>query len=116
MSIPQRIMMQGEVAFDSLCGVIIFTETLLTQTVSVEEFDRRAPPEQNKVRLYIAQEVPVLYISRHLEQAVREASAQYPVVMVSGAWQGGKSTMLHHIMEEGRRYVTLAFRARSSAT
>lgn len=48
-----------------------------------------------------------MYITRHLESAIREASRDYPVVMVSGARQVGKSTMLHHIMEKGRRYVTL---------
>lgn len=48
-----------------------------------------------------------MYISRHLESAIREASRDYPVVMVSGARQVGKSTMLHHLMEKGRRYVTL---------
>ena len=48
-----------------------------------------------------------MYISRHLESSVRDASRDYPVVMVSGARQVGKSTMLHHIMEKGRRYVTL---------
>ena len=48
-----------------------------------------------------------MYISRHLEQSIREASRDYPVVMVSGARQVGKSTMLHHIMEPERRYVTL---------
>ena len=48
-----------------------------------------------------------MYISRHLEQSIREASRDYSVVMVSGARQVGKSTMLHHIMEKERRYVTL---------
>ncbi|MBR1552981.1 MAG: ATP-binding protein [Schwartzia sp.] len=48
-----------------------------------------------------------MYISRHLESAIHDASRDYPVVMVSGARQVGKSTMLHHMMEEGRRYVTL---------
>ena len=48
-----------------------------------------------------------MYISRHLESAIREASRDYPVVMVSGARQVGKSTMLHHLMEKGRRYVTM---------
>ncbi len=48
-----------------------------------------------------------MYISRHLESAIRGASRDYPVVMVSGARQVGKSTMLHHLMEKGRRYVTM---------
>ena len=48
-----------------------------------------------------------MYIQRHLEGQVREASKFYPVVMVCGQRQVGKSTMLNHIKEEGRRYVTL---------
>ena len=48
-----------------------------------------------------------VYITRHLEGAVLEASRHYPVVMVCGQRQVGKSTLLHHIMEPERRYVTL---------
>ncbi len=48
-----------------------------------------------------------MYISRHLETVIRDVSREYPVVMVSGARQVGKSTMLHHMMEPERRYVTL---------
>ena len=48
-----------------------------------------------------------MYIERHLEQQILEASRYYPVVMVCGQRQVGKSTMLHHIMGPGRRYVTL---------
>ena len=48
-----------------------------------------------------------MYIQRHLESQVREASKFYPVVMVCGQRQVGKSTMLNHIKEEERRYVTL---------
>ncbi len=47
------------------------------------------------------------YIRRHLEEQVREASRYYPVVMVCGQRQVGKSTMLNHICEPERRYVTL---------
>lgn len=42
-----------------------------------------------------------------MESKVKELSKQYPVVMVYGQRQVGKSTMLHHIMEPNRRYVTL---------
>lgn len=49
----------------------------------------------------------LLYIRRHLENQVMEASESYPVVMVCGQRQVGKSTMLYHIKEENRRYVTL---------
>ena len=48
-----------------------------------------------------------MYIKRHLEQQVQQASKYYPVVMVCGQRQVGKSTMLHHIKEPDRRYVTL---------
>ena len=48
-----------------------------------------------------------MYIRRHLEEQVLKASKYYPVVMVCGQRQVGKSTMLYHIKEEGRRYVTL---------
>ncbi|WP_281550015.1 ATP-binding protein [Murimonas intestini] len=48
-----------------------------------------------------------MYIQRHLEAQVLEASKYYPVVMVCGQRQVGKSTMLNHIREPERRYVTL---------
>ncbi|MCF0238247.1 MAG: ATP-binding protein, partial [Sphaerochaetaceae bacterium] len=49
----------------------------------------------------------MVYIKRFLEEQVLKASKQYPVVMVCGQRQVGKSTMLHHIMESNRKYVTL---------
>lgn len=48
-----------------------------------------------------------MYIDRHLEKQVLDASRYYPVVMVCGQRQVGKSTMLNHIREPDRRYVTL---------
>ncbi|HHX20007.1 MAG TPA: ATP-binding protein [Clostridiaceae bacterium] len=48
-----------------------------------------------------------MYIQRHLEEQVLAASRYYPVVMVCGQRQVGKSTMLNHIREPERRYVTL---------
>ena len=48
-----------------------------------------------------------MYISRHLEAQILNASRYYPVVMVCGQRQVGKSTMLNHICEPERRYVTL---------
>lgn len=48
-----------------------------------------------------------MYIDRHMEQQIFHASQYYPVVMVCGQRQVGKSTMLHHIKEETRNYVTL---------
>lgn len=48
-----------------------------------------------------------MYIHRHLEEQIRYASQYYPVVMVCGQRQVGKSTMLNHLREPERRYVTL---------
>lgn len=48
-----------------------------------------------------------MYIQRHLESQIKETSRFYPVLMVCGQRQVGKSTMLYHIKEEERRYVTL---------
>ena len=48
-----------------------------------------------------------MYIDRHLEEQVLDASRYYPVIMVCGQRQVGKSTMLNHIKEPNRRYVTL---------
>ena len=48
-----------------------------------------------------------MHIQRHLEGQIKEASKHYPVVMVCGQQQEGKSTMLNHIKEKERRYVTL---------
>lgn len=48
-----------------------------------------------------------MYITRHLEIKIKEASKYYPVVMVCGQRQVGKSTMLYHIKETERKYVTL---------
>ena len=47
-----------------------------------------------------------MYINRHLESEIVNASKYYPVLMVCGQRQVGKSTMLYHIKEEKRRYVT----------
>jgi uncharacterized protein len=46
------------------------------------------------------------YIKRSLEKVVLKASGQYPVVMVCGQRQTGKSTMLRHIAEPDRVYVS----------
>lgn len=48
-----------------------------------------------------------MYIKRHLEEQVKSASKSYPVVMVCGQRQVGKSTMLYHIKESERKYITL---------
>lgn len=47
-----------------------------------------------------------MYIKRHLEKEVLKSSKFYPIVMVCGARQVGKSTMLDHIKEPNRKYIT----------
>lgn len=47
-----------------------------------------------------------MYIKRHLEQKIIDASRYYPVIMVCGQRQVGKSTMLYHLKKDDRRYVT----------
>lgn len=47
-----------------------------------------------------------MYIKRNIEEAIIQASKEYPVVMVCGQRQVGKSTMLNHIKENNRRYVS----------
>ena len=48
-----------------------------------------------------------MYIKRQLENEILKASKNYPVVTVCGQRQVGKSTMLNHIKENDRKYVTL---------
>ena len=47
------------------------------------------------------------YIHRTMEQQIINASHYYPVIMVCGQRQVGKSTMLNHLKDENRRYVSL---------
>ena len=48
------------------------------------------------------------YIKRNLEDVVKQVTKEYPVVLVTGPRQVGKTTMLQKLMEgTGRRYVTL---------
>ena len=46
------------------------------------------------------------YIKRSMESAILKASSQYPVVMVCGQRQTGKSTMLKYLSEPERVYVS----------
>jgi len=48
-----------------------------------------------------------MYIKRHLEEQVLQVSKDYPVVLVCGQRQVGKSTMLYHIKDANRKYVSL---------
>ncbi len=45
------------------------------------------------------------YIKRQMEDTILKLSNQYPVIMVCGQRQTGKSTMLTHIKEDDRKYV-----------
>lgn len=48
-----------------------------------------------------------MYIHRQLEQAITRASRQFSVVMVTGPRQSGKTTLLRHLSDANRRFVTL---------
>lgn len=51
-----------------------------------------------------------MYITRHMEKPVLELNEQYPVLLLTGPRQVGKTTMLEHLMEvegRGRTKVTL---------
>lgn len=48
------------------------------------------------------------YITRNLESIVNQVTKEYPVVLVTGPRQVGKTTMLRKLMEgTNREYVTL---------
>lgn len=48
-----------------------------------------------------------MYIRRAAEDVVRRISATFPVLLVTGPRQAGKSTMLEHLAEPERKVVTL---------
>ncbi|MDA8162592.1 MAG: ATP-binding protein [Desulfobacteraceae bacterium] len=48
-----------------------------------------------------------MYITRTLEAFFKKAASQFPVMLVTGARQVGKTTFLKHLSGERRRYVTL---------
>ena len=47
------------------------------------------------------------YLPRSLESAVTRASAHFPVVLVTGPRQVGKTSLLRHLARDTRTYVTL---------
>ena len=52
-------------------------------------------------------EVFVLYIKRALEDSIMKISKTFPVLLLTGPRQVGKTTLLQHLAEEERTYVTL---------
>ncbi|HBU11543.1 MAG TPA: ATPase [Clostridiales bacterium] len=48
-----------------------------------------------------------MYITRAMEQSIRKISDTFPVLLVTGPRQVGKTTLLKHLAEPGRKYVTL---------
>ncbi len=47
-----------------------------------------------------------MYIKRNIEKIIIKNSKNYPVIMVCGQRQVGKSTLLNHIKEPNRKYVS----------
>lgn len=50
--------------------------------------------------------VIAMYYTRQMESAILKASETFPAVMVCGQRQTGKSTMLRHLSESDRKYVS----------
>lgn len=49
-----------------------------------------------------------MYITRHMEHLIAQITTQYPVLLVTGPRQVGKTTMLEHLaQEEGRHRETV---------
>jgi predicted AAA+ superfamily ATPase len=48
-----------------------------------------------------------MYHPRTIEKSIAEITNHFPVLMITGARQVGKTTLLRHLAGEGRRYVTL---------
>ncbi len=48
-----------------------------------------------------------MFIKRALESVVKEVSDTYPVLLVTGPRQVGKTTLLQHVADKARKYVSL---------
>jgi len=51
--------------------------------------------------------VIIMYIKRTVEQTIRNITSSFPVLLIIGPRQIGKTTLLQSLAEEGRKYVTL---------
>ena len=47
------------------------------------------------------------YLNRTLEPIINKASDRFKIVMISGLRQVGKSTLLKHLSDTSRQYVSL---------
>ena len=48
-----------------------------------------------------------MYYSRILENGILEITNQFPVLLLTGPGQCGKTTLLQHLCEPERTYITL---------
>ena len=48
-----------------------------------------------------------MYVSRTIESFLTAATRQFPVLLVTGARQVGKTTFLRHLAKKDRSYITL---------
>ena len=48
-----------------------------------------------------------MYIRRSIEDVINRISSTFPVLLVTGPRQAGKTTLLRYLAEENRRYITL---------
>ena len=48
-----------------------------------------------------------MYVSRTIEKFIKKASRQFPVILLTGARQVGKTTLLRHLSSDNRTYVTM---------
>ena len=48
-----------------------------------------------------------MYITRHMEKPVMELNEQYPVLLLTGPRQVGKTTMLEHLIAVSYTHLTL---------
>ena len=59
------------------------------------------------MELYSGKVVVLMYIKRTIEETINKMVEEFPVIVISGARQVGKSTMLQMIKDEKMNYVTL---------